>query len=947
MLIQISEGGMSPERRQQIEDLVSRALEREPAARARFMAEACGGDEELRRQVESLLAQKDASGAVTRDMLMPGAQLGSYRIETTLGQGGMGVVYRALDTKLKRLVAIKFLSDELADATARRRFQREAQMASSLNHPHIVTVHDAGEFGNRQYLVTEFVDGGTLRDWAKAEKRTWRQIVELLVGVADGLAAAHGAGILHRDIKPANILVAKNGYAKLADFGLSKLAEEAKPNAATQTLAAEPTLPGMVMGTIPYMAPEQFTGGPVDARSDIFSFGAVLYELLAGRRPFENGARVATPPLGPEVPPGLRIVVEKALENEPSERYQSMRELGVDLRRLSRQSGEDMARRAARTSGRWRWTGAVLLPVLLSAVFFGWQGWRSQENPEPLQAVPLSTQPGVHRYPTFSPDGNHVAYTWNGPKQDNQDIYIQQIGAGSPLRLTTDPKSDYNPVWSPDGRWIAFLRSQPDSGKSELRLIAPLGGPERTVTEIRVREVFVTAPYLTWCPDSNCLVVTDSPGEGQPVALFAVSLETGKKTPLTRPQAPVAGDAHPAIAPDGRWLVFRRNASGMYTGELHLLPLGTGMVPAGEPRRLTPGTLDASYPTWIPGSREALFSAKGRLWRLNVLAEGTPARLPFVGEDGIMPAVSRMQPGRPSRLVYVRAFQDVNIWRVETSAPGVKASSLPVIAVSSTRLDDMPQLSPDGRRVAFASDRSGGGAIWLADPDGSNAVELAFMDAFATGYPHWSPDGRLIVFHSNRRGQGDVYVVPATGGKPQNLTSHPARDSYPSFSRDGKWIYFASNRTGEDRVWKIPAVGGAAVQVTQSSGHMPLESPDGAYLYYVENSFSPSPLWRIPANGGAPEKVVEGVVLGNFAVLEGGIYYIDRPSGEAGIYWVDRPAGETRLQYFDFATRRSTTVVRNLGNVDTPLTVSADGRTILFPRWDSSVDDVVLVENFR
>jgi dipeptidyl aminopeptidase/acylaminoacyl peptidase len=190
-------------------------------------------------------------------------------------------------------------------------------------------------------------------------------------------------------------------------------------------------------------------------------------------------------------------------------------------------------------------------------------------------------------------------------------------------------------------------------------------------------------------------------------------------------------------------------------------------------------------------------------------------------------------------------------------------------------------------------------------------------------------------------------VVPATGGKPQNLTSHPARDSYPSFSRDGKWIYFASNRTGEDRVWKIPAVGGAAVQVTQSSGHMPLESPDGAYLYYVENSFSPSPLWRIPANGGAPEKVVEGVVLGNFAVLEGGIYYIDRPSGEAGIYWVDRPAGETRLQYFDFATRRSTTVVRNLGNVDTPLTVSADGRTILFPRWDSSVDDVVLVENFR
>src|SRR5690242_21842366 len=211
--------------------------------------------------------------------MSPGIQIGGYRLESSVGEGGMGTVYRALDTKLNRPVAIKFLSDELADAAARRRFQREAQMASSLNHPHILTVHDIGEFEGRQYIVTEFVDGGTLKDWAKAEKRSWWQIVELLTGVADGLAAAHTAGILHRDIKPGNILVAKNGYAKLADFGLAKLdASVAREETATLT--------NVVMGTIPYMSPEQASGEALDARSDIFSFGVVLYELLAGKRPF-------------------------------------------------------------------------------------------------------------------------------------------------------------------------------------------------------------------------------------------------------------------------------------------------------------------------------------------------------------------------------------------------------------------------------------------------------------------------------------------------------------------------------------------------------------------------------------------------------------------------------------------------------------------------------------
>jgi len=493
----------------------------------------------------------------------------------------------------------------------------------------------------------------------------------------------------------------------------------------------------------------------------------------------------------------------------------------------------------------------------------------------------------VHGYPSFSPDGNHVAFTWTGSKQDNRDIYVQQIGSGNPLQLTHDPGNDYNPVWSPDGRWIAFLRSQSEAGKSELRLIPPLGGTERKLAEIHVRGgIMVTPPYLAWGPDSNFLVVTDSPGEGKPDALFVISLETEEKRPLTNPQPPASGDTNPAVSADGRWLVFRRQAA-LFAGELYRLPLGRSLTAAGEPQRLTPTALDAEHPTWMPNSREILFSAKGSLWRLVVPGENKPERLPFVGEDGLMPVVSRPQPGRPPRLVYVRSFADLNIWRVEISAPGATASSPPVVSISSTREDDMAQLSPDGRRVAFTSTRSGAWEIWLADPDGSNAVQLTSMGARVAGYPHWSPDGGRIVFHSNFDGQGEVYMIPAAGGKPRNLTSHPANDAFPSFSRDGRWIYFSSNRTGEFRIWKVPASGGDAVQVTNNVGLAPLESPDGAYIYYIETLDMPSPLWRLPASAGAPVKVLEGVVLANFVVLQGGIYYIDRPSGQGANLMMD------------------------------------------------------------
>ena len=953
---------MTPERYQQIGKLLEAALELEPERRASFLDEACAGDPELRREVESLIVSDEQAGSfiagpaleiavglMEQTQLPVARKIGHYRILSLLGAGGMGQVYLAEDTKLDRKVAIKFLSSEsIDDSQGNRRLIREARAAARLDHPNICAIHEVGDEDDRAFIVMQYLEGETLAARIARKPMEPRDSLDVAVDVADALSEAHSRGIIHRDIKPQNIMLTARGRAKVMDFGLAKVVTQrslVESEAATQTLLTEQ---GMIIGTVPYMSPEQVNGEPVDARSDIFSFGAVLYEMVTGEHAFQGRSAMAIlagvlnqepKALPAKVPKELAKVILRCLRKAPAERYQTMAEVRGALENLRQESHP-----------RRRSSWVVLAAMLVVAGLLGlvaMQPWRRPETPEQLLAKPLTTLRGVARYPSFSPDGNYVAFTWTGSKQDNADIYIQQIGSGDPLRLTTDPGNDYNPVWSPDGLSIAFLRSQAKTNKSELRLIPPLVGQERKLTEIRVRGgMNVNPPHLTWCPDGTCLVVTDSPGEGKPDALFVISVETGERRQLTDPQFPAAGDSNPVVSPDGNWLVFRRNANALYNGELYRLALGPDLTAKGEPQLLAPAALDAEYPTWIPGTNEILFSAKGSLWRLAVPGENAPARLPYVGEYGLMPVVSRPQSGRPTRLVYVRSFGDDNIWRVETSAPGAAASP-PVVSISSTRMEGMPQLSPDGHRVTFWSDRSGDWEIWLADVDGANSVQLTSMGARAAGYPHWSPDGKRIVFHSNFDGQWEIYVVSAAGGKPRNLTSHPASDSFPSFSRDGQWIYFNSTRTGEFRIWKMPASGGDAVQVTNSVGFAPSESPDGAYIYYVETIDGPSALWRLPSSGGVPIKVLDGVILANFVVLKGGIYYIDRPSGDSGTHYFDRPSGETRLQYLDFATGRSTTVARDLGDVDLPMTASADGRTILYHRMDSAVNDLMLAENFR
>jgi len=407
-----------------VKQLFQSALEQSPDARPAFLDKICGNDRSLRAEVESLLraheqagsfAERPAIDGVTDRPLQRGDRLGPYDIVELVGAGGMGDVYRARDTKLGRDVAIKVLPPLfIADAARLARLEREAHVLASLNHPHILTVHDVGELDGRPYLVTEFVDGGTLQTWTRRDTRTWRHSVDLLVGVADGLAAAHAAGIVHRDVKPDNILVSTHGYAKLADFGLAKLFEVPAGATATSPEAARQTHLGMIVGTIAYMSPEQAAGKPADARSDIFSFGVVLYEVLSGRQPFAGATdldvlqRVQhhTPdPLDGEIPPALRMVVEKALEKDPAERYQSMRDLVVDLRRVSRPTAETRAPAATRSR---RWLAMAAAAIVLSALGAAGLWWTRPTTTEPrIRSVAVLPLQNLSRDPDqeFFSDG--------------------------------------------------------------------------------------------------------------------------------------------------------------------------------------------------------------------------------------------------------------------------------------------------------------------------------------------------------------------------------------------------------------------------------------------------------------------------------------------------------------------------------------------------------------
>jgi Tol biopolymer transport system component len=907
---------------------------------------------------------------------MVGRTISHYEILEKLGEGGMGVVYKARDTHLDRFVAIKVLPPEkVADAERKRRFMQEAKSASALNHPNIITIYDIARDNGIDFIAMEYVAGKALNQLIARKGLPLGEALKYAVQIADALAAAHAAGIVHRDLKPGNVMIGgvpeRAGFVKVLDFGLAKLTDkvEAGEREFTETMRqndAPATGEGTIVGTVSYMSPEQAEGKKVDGRSDIFSFGALLYEMVTGRRAFHGDSKLSTlsailreePKPASQVVEGLprelERIIARCLRKSPERRFQTMADLKVALEELKEESDSGTLSAVVvptrRRDRRLAWAAALVAIIAVGGGGSLWfVRWSTRAPEATLTAVPLTTYPGFQGEPSFSPDGNQVAFVWDGEKQDNPDIYVKLIGTGGPpLRLTTDPSDDNSPAWSPDGRFIAFLRDLP-TGKSAVLLIPALGGPERKLAEILLSDNLGRGRFLAWSPDGNWLVMSDRGSLKEPVALFLLSVESGEKRRLTTPPPQLAGDCNPAFSPDGHALAFSRVVD-FGLSDLYMLIISDELKASGEARQITVGIQGAANPAWTPDGHDIVFSGgqlgEADLLRIGFLGSGgrrpEPQRLTSLGPGVFGPAISR----RGGRLAYGHGFIHLNIWRMPApGSPSVGTMRKPVATatpfISSTRGDESPQFSPDGKRIAFRSNRSGKPEIWVCDADGSNALQLTSFGGPDVTTPRWSPDGGRIAFDSNAAGEYDIWVVSANGGKPQRMTTHPANDGNPSWSHDGRWIYFDSARAGEQQVFKIPSSGGEAVQVTRDGGFAPLESPDGKLLYYVK-ALQATHLWKVSVEGGRATKVLEGLsTYLNVAIVDNGVYFV--PVRERG--------RGSSLQFLSFATNR----IKPVASFEKPLdfgsagglAVSPDGKWVLYTQAEQSGSELMLVENFH
>jgi Tol biopolymer transport system component/predicted Ser/Thr protein kinase len=879
--------------------------------------------------------------------MMIGRTISHYQIIEKIGEGGMGVVYKARDTHLDRFVAIKVLPPEkVADPGRKARFVREAKSASALNHPNIVHVYDIDQQDDIEFMAMEFVAGKTLSELIPRKGIPLKEALRIAIQVADALAAAHEVGIVHRDLKPGNILVDDDGRVRVLDFGLAKLTEAIPETAETRTAVtneAPQTEEGSILGTASYMSPEQAEGRAVDARSDIFSFGSLLYEMVTSRRAFQGDSRMSTlaaiikeepksvREIVGDVPGEVERIIRHCLRKDPKRRLQHMDDVRSLLEELKEES--DSGRLAPAAPGvpqvkgrRVGWVAGVVAVALFVVVGFYWfERSRSRVQEAPLVAVPLTSYPGNELTPALSPDGNQVVFSWDGEAQDNYDIYVQVIGAGGTVRLTSDPAFDWAPAWSPDGREIRFYRYWRE-GRFAVVSVPPLPGRERTLREYPFppdlpRDVLLFAAPA-WSPNGKC---TAHPGES------GLVLRPANGTVRTVADLPGGSELSPSFSPDGRSLAFVYQTGGANT-DLYLLPLTPDFQADGKPKRLTSGMRFINRPVWTPDSREMIFSAATEtgmgLWRIEASGASAPRRLVLAAGDAWSPSISR--DGR--RLVYERRMENSSIWRVGLGRQSHAAESI----ISSTRIDALPSYSPDGTKIAFSSYRTGSLEIWMADADGSSPVQLTSLEQYSV-VPEWSPDGKRIVFQSSGKTGNHLYVVGAEGGGLRRLTEDADDALQPSWSPDGEWIYFMSDRSGAHQIWRVSPQGGQAAQVTRDGGEFARVSPDGNELHFTRGAYGSHELWKMAVTGGAATRLnVPPVYDWGFVIAGERLYFATAPEG-----------GTYPIVSLDLRTGKTREVAKIAYSPFAKFSVSPDGQWLAYDQHEQSNSDLMLVENFR
>jgi Tol biopolymer transport system component len=777
-------------------------------------------------------------------------RLGAYRIDAPLGAGGMGEVYRARDTRLDRDVAVKVLPAHLAEAPeALARFEREAKAVAALSHPGILAIHDFGREGGASFAVMELLEGETLRARLREGPLPVRKAVDYAGQIAHALAAAHARGVVHRDLKPENLFVTADGRVKILDFGLARQdATKAEADDTHSPTLERATDPGSVLGTVGYMSPEQVRGQTADARSDVFSLGAVLYETLTGRRAFlrETAAETMTAILREEpagladdahanLPAGLARLVSRCLEKKREERFQSARDLAFALEAASSSTSSRVAAIATPVRSA-SWSRALPLAwLLLGALAGGFVALRfgASAPAEPPRVRPL-TFSGGDRDPAASPDGRLMAFA--STRDGTSRIWIKQLQGGGEAPLTTG--DDRYPRFSPDGSSVLFIRLEGDA-RAAYR-IALVGGEPRKLAE----DVF----QADWMPDGQRIAfmrlrranaeAADGPARGAPARSWVVGLRelaSGRERELysLRDNAPMAL----RVSPDGRTLGVIEGPAFLNTRfSLTLVDTATGSVRMGAPLGHPLGCL-----AWAAGDRVTLARADSALGDA-----GGPGRVFLLDPDGsrertllftsgLFPLTGSVEARNgtcdvlgPGRLVLDQFDYRMNLSEVSVAPDGAPPRRL----TSGNTRDRQPVYSPDGSRIAFSSNRSGNMDLWLLDVR-SGALRQVTDDPAQDWDPGFTPDGKQLLWSSDRSGNLEIWIAGTDGSGARQLTRDGVDAENPTMTRDGSYVVYTSGNPKWPGVWRIRPDGSDGRRIVEGATLVPEVSPDGRHVLFV------------------------------------------------------------------------------------------------------------------
>ena len=974
---------MNPERWQQVKAIFNSAIQYQPKDRATFLIEACSGDASLLDEVESLIRSHEKSGSFIDNPAYDLAQavlneetesiqgqlIAHYEVLYCVGRGGMGEVYLAHDRRLNRKVALKLLpTSSTQDADRLARFEHEARAASALNHPNILTIYEIQEINSVHLIATEFVEGETLRQRLSLSSISLSEALNIAIQVADAISAAHKAGIIHRDIKPENIMIRPDGYVKVLDFGLAKLIESTETPSAEAPTRKVQTGSGLIIGTVGYMSPEQARGQRIDARSDIFSLGAVIYEMIAGQKPFDGettsdvmAAILKSEPTplshhSPDIPPELIRIVNKTLRKDREERYQVTKDLLLDLKSLKEEvdfkvkldrssvpaKNIDDVEAIEHPDGRAQHPGEIktaistitsslsveirrhkfsvaLLILLLVALTTG-AGFalyklinrspaETPRQPQIVQARQITFSRGIDGFPTLSPDGESIAYS--SDQSGSFEIYIKQLNpGGGELQLTNDGQQNGYPAWSPDGQRIAYCPKK----RGGIWLISVLGGTPKQLTEFGVRPA--------WSPDGSMIAFQSGiPGEIfvttalAPSTIWVVPAVGGDPKQITRSGSPRGGHGSPSWSGDSKRIAFDSTDYIFY----HVWSVG---VDGSDLKKIARGR----QPVYSHDGSSLYYTDAGLL-RISISPSGDPVGEPE-NTSAIGPGISFGPPSISpdgKRIVYSANRVLSNLWVIKLSPTSGEPTGPPEPFISDTSFRvNLARFSTDGRQLAFNRWRPGVGAdIWIADADGKNLRQITNNPA-VDSQASWLPDGRIAFLSDRKNRHMMLWSISLSSGKEEPLLDLGDEIQYAQLSPDGKQVAYNFAENGIINVWTASVSDGQRKQLTFGDELMGFAtwSPDGKELAFEWQRSGNDYLMVMPAEGGPATQLTfeKGKSWPHSWSGDGDkIAFAGFRDDHWNIYWISR----------------STKVQKQLTNISKPNTF------VRYPAWSPKGDQIV------